>query len=208
MNQGTLQAREKIQKGLAFFEQYDLVTNEGVSYDALLEEENIMSGFYKNVLEEVAPYVNKSKEDVDGEKGDKDEALERLAKRHKSAYDKIMGSIEGKVFCKELDATLCTIDEKKHLKTPLREDYLAKELRQASDNVHGSYILFMKGISNLTEEQLIDFRDKVPVNESKVNEWNNKYKEITGKDSPYFSKIGDYITILKKKVDEILGDEE
>ena len=95
MNQGTLQAREKIQKGLAFFEQYDLVTNEGVSYDALLEEENIMSGFYKNVLEEVAPYVNKSKEDVDGEKGDKDEALERLAKRHKSAYDKIMGSIEG-----------------------------------------------------------------------------------------------------------------
>ena len=66
----------------------------------------------------------------------------------------------------------------------------------------------MKGISNLTEEQLIDFRDKVPVNESKVNEWNNKYKEITGKDSPYFSKIGDYITILKKKVDEILGDEE
>jgi len=208
MNQGTLQAREKIHQGLEFLQDYERTKNDRISYENLIAERDMLVGLHSQTMSDVAPYVNKSKEDKDGEKNDKDEVLERLAKSYKSDYDKMVSGVEGKIFCKELDATLCTIDEKKHLKTPLREDYLAKELRQASDNVHGSYILFMKGISNLTEEQLIDFRDKVPVNESKVNEWNNKYKEITGKDSPYFSKIGDYITILKKKVDEILGDEE
>jgi hypothetical protein len=208
MNQGTLQAREKIHQGLEFLQDYERTKNDRISYENLIAERDMLVGLHSQTMSDVAPYVNKSKEDKDGEKNDKDEVLERLAKSYKSDYDKMVSGVEGKIFCKELDATLCTIDEKKHLKTPLREDYLAKELRQASDNVHKSYILFMRDLGKITDDQLREVRNEAPDSMEKINEWNDEYKQKTGKDSPYFSKIGDYITILKKKVDEILGDEE